>query len=206
MKAILMSIQPEWCELIASGKKTIEVRKTAPKDTPFKVYIYQSKWHWIYKILPWLKDRRQKVIGEFVCDKVEKFLCTSVPYRRYNNLGYGNFLDDGVYKVDGLDEAMICERDDKYIDSMLNNNDLKAMCLSAQELFDYVGAYKHFYGFHISNLKIYDKPKELWDFRKPCSLTCADYSNKKGDCETCGELQVITRPPQSWMFVEEIEV
>lgn len=72
MKAILMSIQPQWCELIASGKKTVEVRKTAPKDTPFKVYIYQSKWHWVYKILPWLKERRGNVIGEFVCDKIEE--------------------------------------------------------------------------------------------------------------------------------------
>ena len=41
MKAVLISIQPKWCELIASGKKTIEVRKTKPKlETPFKCYIY----------------------------------------------------------------------------------------------------------------------------------------------------------------------
>ena len=26
-KAVLISIQPHWCELIASGKKTLEVRK-----------------------------------------------------------------------------------------------------------------------------------------------------------------------------------
>lgn len=43
-KAVLLSIQPRWCGLIASGKKTIEVRKTRPKiETPFKCYIYQSK-------------------------------------------------------------------------------------------------------------------------------------------------------------------
>jgi len=30
MKAILMSIQPKWCKLIAHGNKTIEVRKTKP--------------------------------------------------------------------------------------------------------------------------------------------------------------------------------
>lgn len=43
MKAILQSIKPQYCELIAAGKKTIEVRKTKPKlETPFKVYIYQS--------------------------------------------------------------------------------------------------------------------------------------------------------------------
>lgn len=41
MKSVLISIKPKWCELIASGKKTIEVRKTRPKiEIPFKVYIY----------------------------------------------------------------------------------------------------------------------------------------------------------------------
>lgn len=44
MKSVLISIRPKWCELIASGKKTIEVRKTAPKlPTPFKCYIYETK-------------------------------------------------------------------------------------------------------------------------------------------------------------------
>ena len=40
-KAVMLSIRPKWCEKIASGKKTIEVRKTRPKlETPFKCYIY----------------------------------------------------------------------------------------------------------------------------------------------------------------------
>ena len=44
MKSLLISINPKWCELIASGKKTVEVRKTKPKlETPFKVYIYETK-------------------------------------------------------------------------------------------------------------------------------------------------------------------
>ena len=30
MKSVLISIHPKWCELIASGKKTVEVRKTVP--------------------------------------------------------------------------------------------------------------------------------------------------------------------------------
>ena len=53
MKSVLISIQPKWCELIASGEKTVEVRKTKPKiETPFKVYIYETKgrgdclWRW----------------------------------------------------------------------------------------------------------------------------------------------------------------
>ena len=44
LKSVLISIQPKWCELIASGKKTVEVRKPRPKlKTPFKVYIFITK-------------------------------------------------------------------------------------------------------------------------------------------------------------------
>ena len=43
-KAVLISIRPEWCDLIVRGKKTIEVRKTRPKlETPFTAYIYCTK-------------------------------------------------------------------------------------------------------------------------------------------------------------------
>ena len=41
MKAVLISINPKRCAEIASGEKTIEIRKTATKiETPFKCYIY----------------------------------------------------------------------------------------------------------------------------------------------------------------------
>lgn len=44
MKSVLISIKPQYCELIASGKKTVEVRKRRPKlQTPFKCYIYCTK-------------------------------------------------------------------------------------------------------------------------------------------------------------------
>lgn len=98
MKSILISLQPKWCELITSGKKTIEVRKTAPKETPFKVYIYQSKRNWIYKILPWLKERRQKVIGEFVCDSVT---CIQAYY--------GNSGEKHLTNLFGIDIKNVCE-------------------------------------------------------------------------------------------------
>ena len=43
-KAVMLSIRPKWCEKIASGEKTIEVRKTRPKlETPFKCYIYETQ-------------------------------------------------------------------------------------------------------------------------------------------------------------------
>ena len=75
MKAILMSIKPEWCDKIFSGEKTIEVRKVAPKlKPPFKVYVYQTKNRRGNKVVNEVLDAVYgggKVIGEFVCDGVE---------------------------------------------------------------------------------------------------------------------------------------
>ncbi len=74
MKSVLISIQPKWCELIASGRKTVEVRKTKPKlETPFKVYVYETKAY--DTLFGNGKPKRLcvdggKVIGEFVCDKI----------------------------------------------------------------------------------------------------------------------------------------
>lgn len=54
MKAILISIKPKWCKKIASGEKTIEVRKIAPQEVPFKAYIYCCKgnngYEWLYRV------------------------------------------------------------------------------------------------------------------------------------------------------------
>jgi len=69
MKAVLISINPKWCKLIASGHKTVEVRKTRPKlETPFRCYIYQT----LPKRGDW-NDKDGKVIGEFVCDRIRDF-------------------------------------------------------------------------------------------------------------------------------------
>ena len=72
-KAVMLSIRPKWCEKIANGEKTIEVRKTRPKlETPFKCYIYCT----IDGIKKMPKDyiaesvERGKVIGEFTCDRI----------------------------------------------------------------------------------------------------------------------------------------
>ena len=231
MKSVLISIRPQWCEKIASGEKTIEVRKTAPKETPFKAYIYCSKGNANEIVL--LKDYKNrfsfgdyrnaddkfyrvangKVIGEFICDKVDNFYCVSVPYQRENNLGYGQFIDNGVYKVNSWHEGIAFERNDRYIDTMLNNNDLKEMCLTAQELFNYIGVGKHLYSWHISDLKIYDKPKELNEFftiadESDCCCGCVWHETPLFEmpCRTCtGERKYLYRPPQSWQYVEELE-
>ena len=97
MKSILMSIQPKWVEKIINGEKTIEVRKTAPKEVPFKVYVYCTKekfrytkeeiyanvnydWADYYKL-------KGKVVAEFICDKVDTILCASTDHRYFSKCG-----------------------------------------------------------------------------------------------------------------------
>lgn len=193
MKAVLISIKPKYCELIANGKKTIEVRKTQPMlELPFKCYIYCTKDNPKFEQSAFCKDvSNGKVIGEFVCDRIDDFYCASIPYRKENNLGYEYFIDNGVYKVDGWHEGVVFERSGPRIDTMLKNTDLENMCLSAQELFDYIGIGRYLYGWHITNLVIYDKPKEVRDFYH----INLDYTN----------ITRIRKAPQSWMYCLESE-
>ncbi len=89
MRAVMFSIRPKWCELIASGRKTLEVRKTRPKlEPPFVCYIYQCRGAWLYERLrQWgmdeltdlLVSERGKVIGAFVCDEIFEIPAGRVP-------------------------------------------------------------------------------------------------------------------------------
>lgn len=89
MKSVLISTKPKWCELIASGKKRIELRKTKPKlKPPFKCYIYETKWK---SAIPTFIDEEGhvsyecggKVIGEFVCDEIETLFNTNGNPKNY---------------------------------------------------------------------------------------------------------------------------
>ena len=168
MKAVMISIQPKWVEKIANGEKTIEVRKTAPQEVPFKAYIYCTIGNGVkgdYLVPSGIQCG--KVIGEFLCDKVYMSL---VGYMK-NEPCYWDILNGS--------------------------------CLTKDEIMNY-GKWKTLYGWHISDLKIYNKPKELNEFRKHCKMTlpmcdrCEYYSIWRGRCEN------ITRPPQSWCYAEDL--
>ena len=82
MKAVLISIRPEWVEKIANEWKTIEVRKTKPYlDTPFKCYIYCTNTR---PFLVWGDAFNGHVVGEFVCDRVETIKAATEPYGIYD--------------------------------------------------------------------------------------------------------------------------
>lgn len=142
--AVLISIRPKWCELIANREKTIEVRKTKPKlQPPFKCYIYctQSK-EGLPDSAEMYIHRSGKVIGEFICDSI---IPISVSYSNPNH-----HLSNREFPFTGLTDKAIME---------------------------YLGNGVTGYGWHISELVIYDEPKELTDFG-------------------------LSRPPQSWCYVE----
>lgn len=152
MNEIMLSIRPKWCELIASGRKTIEIRKTKPRcNVPFKVYIYctedfrtstkdRNHKFWTGEPINDVSDGRYlgngKVIGEFVCDTI---------------------ITDHTFGHDPLFNALSC----------MNDAEIASYC-TANEM----------YGWHISDLTIYDKPKDLSDFG-------------------------MKRSPQSWCYVEK---
>lgn len=209
-KAVLLSIQPRWCGLITSGKKTIEVRKTRPKiETPFKCYIYQSKskdqlmdvmkdgdknYGVIYHGKPvfiktsskYSNPCEQKVIGEFVCDEIREY-----------------------YPISNIDP----------INKPYGDDILASSCVSAEELNDFAwsgSGYGKLYGWHISELKIYNKPKALSEFGALCDEDCpncefwkcdmVNQHERDMDCTNSSyPLRPLKRPPQSWCYVEVSE-
>ncbi len=189
MKAVLISIQPKWVEKIASWQKTIEVRKTAPKcEVPFKCYIYCTK----AKEDKYILERHDyetgkisrmdgKVIGEFVCDNIIEW--------QYDH--------DHKYYVDYPDDCT------SYFPYLKCHNE--ATGLKCSELEKY-GKSKPLYGWHISDLKIYDKPKELSEFKRPCSYKGTCYYCDRASFENDGTRicdSKINRAPQSWQYVED---
>ena len=189
-KAVMISIRPKWCEKIARGEKTIEVRKTRPKlETPFKCYIYCTMDHPYISVscgeLDKLNYRTNtvgrcngKIIGEFTCDRIYE-LETKAP--------------GGSYNVKGEDQPT-------------TNDVARQSCLTLKDMHEYLQS-KVGYGWHISNLKIYDTPKELiefhtWEKCKSCSKSGYESTACIYD-ENCMIPAAITKAPQSWCYVEE---
>lgn len=163
MKSVLISIRPKWCALIASGKKTIEVRKTAPKlPTPFKCYIYCTSVKSMnledyvdaISISTAVNDWSGKVFGEFVCDLIGFHPGTDIP----------------------------------------------SSCVPIEELKKYANG-KMLARWHISDVKIYDKPKELVEFSNNRSRLELSKTKDGFSLKWSG----MTKPPQSWCYVDGYE-
>lgn len=232
MKSVIKSVSPRICEKVANGDCKILISKTAPKcAVPFKGYIYATKakkWFRSGIILTsnellWLSSGKLKmcdgfelwadgedyqcvngkVIGECIIDKVERI---SPTFRFFDNYsGYDDSSDSSFFEG--------------YI---LDDKTLNKICLTEEELCNY-GNGEMLYAWYISNLEIYDKPKQLSHFLKPCPdpyyycRACKygiitippdeeEYALYHGGhydyCEEhCGN--ILRKPPKGWQYVSE---
>lgn len=110
----------------------------------------------------------------------------------------GEFTCDRIDRLAPANEPYgIYDIDDDYV---------LQTCLENGALWDY-GHGTPLYGWHVTDLRIYDVPRELSAFRRACKNSwycesCAMYLENNG---TCGnESLQIRRPPQSWCYVEEM--
>ena len=204
-KSILISIRPEWVVKILNGEKTIEIRKTAPKcDLPIDVYIYCTKsGKTLYKDYffeltgeraflddydPFLENDEQvlngKVVAKFTLREVTQYI-NGCNVSKDSGYMFGDVEREGVYEK-----------------SCLSENDIDVYCPD-----------ESFYAWHISDLVVFDEPKELSYFYKVGAFE--EYRRLLADkeldmSETAAGIYVksnyqITKAPQSWMYVEEMK-
>ena len=194
-KAVLISIRQEWVEKILNGEKTLEVRKTRPKlETPFKAYIYCTAGNLSYRVNNGMMcniSGGKLVVGEFECDSIKTY---NLNYYKHPDIGMDYNCGDVWWEI--------------------SDEDLGRACLTEKEFGLYAFGREEMYGWHISKLEIYDTPKELNEFWFPPELYCekercggcpydqlADVNGEYSfDCEW---KRPLTRPPQSWCYVEE---
>lgn len=217
-KAVLISIRPQWCQKIASGEKTIEVRKIKPKlETPFKCYIYCTR----DKHLAFMQNQtgtnliacmdvdaaipvggaigNGKVIGEFTCDRIYEIRKRGIP----ENFDYC-YLSLNEWGNDDIETEIRA---------------ISASCVSKEELNAYGAKAPLLYGWRISDLRIYDTPRDLGEFTPVCRYKNDDKScqsrrvaclYQKYDYNPDGSINLVEcgrtleRPPQSWCYVETL--
>ncbi len=202
MKSVLISIQPYWVFLIIARKigwdipqnKSVEIRKTCPKEKTWnkKAIIYCTQDKKSFYRIP---KEYQELMRPLIGKVVGEFVC------------------------DLIIPISITYSDP---DSRVALKEFPYTCLTDKQIIDYLGNGKTGYGWYISDLKIYDEPKELKRFGKfeceycgskkecfapetiyDCSLQRIDtrLNNNMYRCD--GDFLSLKRPPQSWCYVDE---
>lgn len=183
MKSVLISIQPYWVFLIIaktmgwniSKEKTVEVRKNFPKDENWnkiaKTYCSKDK-----KSLAKIPKEYQPLMKRFLGKVIGEFVC------------------DRVYNIPFV---IPFDSDDVWHPMFFGFNSMA--CLADYEIDNYLGKTDG-YGWHISDLVIYDKPKWLSEFSNGSSRL--EFSNTEDGFPL--KWSGMKRPPQSWCYVEEV--
>ena len=221
MKAIMISVRPKWVAKILNGEKTIEIRKTMPKcDLPIDVYIYCTKEKILGNLIM-CKSKEHielfgenaviginkgfiekedinlqgKVVAKFTLNKIVPIVMQKGATHGYGNkgyIGYG-YCDKGNFKFMFDMEKETCLEHNEELCKYLNNGKNLSNIIY-HELEAKVGC-----AWHIDNLEIFDTPKELSEFKKPCYVFAQKISGEYGGV-CMGEK--LTKAPQSWQFIE----
>ena len=178
MTAILMSIQPTWVSKILNGKKTLEIRKSMPKcDLPIDVYIYCTKGNGVKDFITIYKH--VLTTNEISCHYINGTVVAKFTLNKVEEIKCFSHLLGG-YQTQTLANLDLCE----------------VSCLTYDELHSYLKG-KVGYAWHIDNLVVFDKPKELSEFYKWTDKTMGLHVMPKAKM-----VRTLTRAPQSWQFIE----
>ena len=210
-KSVLISIRPRWIEKIARGEKTIEVRKSRPKlNPPFKCYIYCTKTQ--NPVLVALQNLEDSPVIMTCGTGTRRYPVEDATWARLlNGTVCGEFTCNHIYQYTTMaikDSTDICDEDME-----------RLSCLTHRELVDYEASsmkeeglwYSGLYGWRIADLKIYDEPRNVSDFkigdacpflgRNGCSYEFHCF--RAGKTKRCGNY--LDKPPQSWCYVQNLE-
>lgn len=193
MKSVMISIKPKWCWAIASGKKTIEIRKTRPKlETPFKCYIYCTKPSKKYQLICGCTVLNSDELYRHPRDGIKYGDSIELMTLDGDEYSSDNFLNGkviGEFICDKIEEFTADYRTDtEKIESIAD-----LACVEMSEIMEY-GYFSDFLlAWHISDRKIYDKPKALSEFSRLQTTILGGQSKK------------IKRAPQSWCYVGSLE-
>lgn len=199
MKAILISDHAKWCALMMNGDKTVEVRKGTALYKTIQKLIDEYGYADIYVYCT--KDSKNPLFGypegfETIYDIDNKY---DKDFRYYLN---GKVIFKfRCYKVEEIPHIVF--HTDKYSTKSLVHKELLSKSqLNETELFRYLN-WDNGTAIHISDLEVFDKPKELSAFNR--------YHEKKDEysaCWTCKRFGTgcksckITKAPQSWCYIE----
>ena len=200
MRDILISLKPYYYYLIGEDIKKVEVRKSYPKaeDWSRNSWFYMSRDEKSFAKIPKeFQEKYRKHFGKvgmrFVCDRV----IGTCPWRLKGETG-------------------LCAKRTEEETNLPNN-----ACLTLEEIENYAGSRgRGIYAWHITDLVVYDEPRELSEFYTEGDCDCMNCKkcywfdrgngyNVENDCNLaykCVELhksfKPIIRPPQSWCYIE----
>lgn len=188
MRVVLASLKPYYYYLVGEGIKVLEIRKNMPKSNDWdkQVFFYMSKDEKSFAAIPKeYQEKYRKHFGKiglkFVCDYIDEL-------HEYELTPQGKH---SLYEKAKLDLF------------------IHQSCMDYGHLSVYrqnLPYYRPLYGWHITNLVIYDQPKELSEFiNYNKHKICLEQNCFGADCYICPNNAIVTRPPQSYMYVEELD-